>query len=64
MSTNFIFFYSAMILLFRLCEKSVIEHELYVTLILDKGCGDALNVCRVSPRVGVVTVIETSQLIG
>ena len=53
-----------MILLFRLCEKSVIEHELYVTLILDKGCGDALNVCRVSPRVGVVTVIETSQLIG
>ena len=49
----------AMILERRLCDERYRAHALYLAMHLDKGCGDALNVCRVSPRVGVVTVNES-----
>ena len=56
--------YIAMLEVTRFSEGLGIKRARYFTLILNKGCDDALNVCRVSPRVGVVTVYERRALIG
>ena len=48
----------------ELCDVWYTGRALYITMILNKACGDALNVCRVSPRVGVVTVDESGSVIG
>ena len=56
--------YIAMLEITRFSEGLGITHARYFTLISNKGCDDALNVCRVSPRVGVVTVNERRTLIG
>ena len=37
-------------------RRSIRAHARYSAMTRDKACDDALNVCRVSPRVGVVTV--------
>ena len=56
--------YIAMFEVTRFSEAWGIKCARYFTLILNKDCDDALNVCRVSPRVGVVTVNERRALIG
>ena len=45
-------------------RRSIGPHARYIAMAEDKACGDALNVCRVSPRVGVVTVNLSARAIG
>lgn len=56
--------YFTMIMLEKLGDAPSSKHARYFTLNLDKAYSDAPNVCRVSPRVGVVTVVESFILIG
>ena len=47
-----------------LADARRVRSARYVTLNLEQDGGDATNVCRVSPRVGVVTVNERAAVIG
>ena len=56
--------YMSMIFVRKFCDWCIAMSARYIAMIGNKGRGDALNVCRVSPRVGVVTVNERRTLIG
>ena len=56
--------YTSMIFVRKFCDWCIAMSARYIAMIGNKGRGDALNVCRVSPRVGVVTVNESGSPIG
>ena len=56
--------YMSMIFVRKFCDLCIAMSARYIAMIGNKGRGDALNVCRVSPRVGVVTVNLRAFAIG